>query len=151
MKLDYPVWFVPHYPIGAILHGKELDFAQQRIIRASLAVDIGKQGLLNPIIVWNHEPERFDHYCMQGQNRLAALKILNWKYVPVIATGKCMVGEKTALDWEAIQTYFLDGIVNVRSDGAINLKETQRPDDYVYPKGTRKARYLHEDYWVPRN
>ncbi|HDZ37777.1 MAG TPA: hypothetical protein ENH62_05770, partial [Marinobacter sp.] len=89
LELDYSVWYVPHYPIYAITHGKDQhDTAKQRIIRAALAVDIGLNGLLNPIIVWNHEPERFDHYCHLGQNRLHALRILGWKTVPVIATGK---------------------------------------------------------------
>ena len=146
--LNYPVWYVPHYPIDDILTGKQLDLPETRMIRASLAVDIGRNGLQNPIIVWNHEPERFATYVMQGQNRLEALKLLGWQTAPVIATGLCEVHQKSPVRPNDIQDYFPDGNITLRTDGAIKLKDTHPPDGYTYPRG--KARFQHEDYWAPR-
>ncbi len=146
--LSYSVWYVPHYPLDAMLTGTGLDFPEQRMIRASLAVDIGRNGLLNPIILWNHEPERFATYVMQGQNRMEALKILGWQTAPVIATGECEVHQKSPVSPQDIQDYFPNGNITLRSDGAIKLKDTHPPDSYTYPRGT--ARYRHEDYWTPR-
>ena len=153
----YEIWFCPHYPIARInTASRGVDRTGRDKIRAALAEDIRENGLLNPIVVYNHCPPKYEsYYCKQGLNRLAALTSLGWSTAPVIFTGFCDIEDKVPVSWDRLQEYFLDGEIEVYnrthpSQGP-HLKDTVPPETYKYPSvkqwtPVRKGVYRHEDY-----
>lgn len=130
----YEIWFCPEYPIEAIKSSTRTNRTGREELRTALAEDIRENGLVNPIVVLNHRVGYMDHYCMQGLNRLEALKILGWSTVPCIVTGECEFAPKSAVDRNQLQEYFLDGTV-VEGDYGPKLINTVPPETCEYPSG----------------
>ena len=128
----YEIWFCPRYPIEAIKSSTKVDRSGREEIRARLAEDIRENGLVNPIVVLNHRVGYMDHYCMQGLNRLEALKILGWSTVPCIVTGECEFDPKVLVARTHLQDYFVDGEL-IFGDHGPKLINTVPPETYEYP------------------
>jgi len=134
----YDIWFCPTYPIEAIKSSTNTDRTGREKLRAALAEDIRENGLVNPIVVLNHRDKGYtDHYCMQGLNRLEAMKILEWSHVPCIVTGECEHEPKVRVNPEDLQAYFPDGTVIFGHHGP-KLIDTVPPETYEYPRSQSK-------------
>ena len=152
----YEIWYCPHYPIERITFSSKVDRTGREEQQAALAEDIRENGLVNPIVVLNHCPPKYQgYYCKQGLNRLAAVKLLGWSTIPVIFTGPCDHEEKVAVDPYRLQEYFLDGEIEIfgrtHASQGPKLQNTIPPETYTYPHDlqwtpVRKGVYLHEDY-----
>jgi hypothetical protein len=143
----YDLWYCPNYPIEDIMSSRKTDRTGREEIRARLAEDIRENGLVNPLVVFNHRGHKYMHYhCMQGLNRLEALKILGWSTVPCIVTGECNHNPKVLVPLEQLQDYFPDGEVTIdpSQQSGPKIINVIRPETYKYPFS--KWAYRHEDY-----
>lgn len=154
---DYDLWYCQNYPIEAIKFSHKTDRSGRFQVYAALAVDIRANGLLNPLMLLNHRPKDqfIDHYCMQGLNRLQAMKLLGWSTVPCIVTGGCEFEPKVQVAPEDLHKYFFDGTVIFRDSGTFqrpHLINVTLPQTYKYPAAptvwndVRTGVYRHEDY-----
>ncbi len=131
-SLPFEVWYVPQYPISAIDHTKH-DARHHAELRARLADNIRQNGLVNPLIVLNHPREKCPpNWLMVGTNRLAALKMLGWRYAPCIVTGPKPVYESVPVASKDVPSYFRDGEPYVSAYG-IALRNTTKPETFRYP------------------
>ncbi len=131
--LPFEVWYVPAYPISQINHTKH-DHQHHALLRARLAENIARQGLVNPLIVLNHPREKCPpNWLMVGTNRLWALKHLGWTHAPCIVTGPKPVYESVPVAPKDVPSYFRDGDPYVSAYG-IALRNTTKPETLRYPK-----------------
>jgi len=150
----YDIWYCPNYPIEKIISSIKVDRSGRKEIQARLAENIRENGLINPLIVMNHRGPKFkDHYCMQGLNRLSAVKLLGWSTVPCIITGPCNHEPRVRVEPEDVQQYFLDGRASFTTScwDRLTLEDVTLPDNYEYPAVSagneyRPGVFKHVDY-----
>lgn len=130
----YQLWYVKDFPVGAINYSKKVYRPDWDIWRPSLKENIEKNGLLNPLILWNHRnPKAYKKMWLKvGNNRLWAIKELGWVTVPCIIQGPCDYEPKTFVFNP--QVYFKDGTVSFDNyyEG-LELLDATKPEDFEYP------------------
>jgi len=150
----YDLWFCQDYPIEKIVSSIKVDRSGREKIQARLAENIRENGLINPLIIMSHRPPKWkDHYCMQGLNRLNAVKLLGWSTVPCIITGPCNHEPRVRVKPEDVQQYFFDGKTEFKKDSwnRLHLIDVTLPDNYDYPTAGvgneyRPGVFKHDDY-----
>ena len=132
----YPVYFVDQVPLAALTFQSLLasDYANEEWL-TGLSNNIAKQGLVNPLLVYNHGEHKL--WIAIGNSRYMAIKMLGWEHVPCVVTGT-VPSELLAIPLrtpEEIQARFRDGHVRFRTDG-ITLGGTTPPEKRKYPRDT---------------
>jgi hypothetical protein len=113
------MWYVPRLPLGLISNPVDMAGDERKLeARLKLVKDIEKRGLLNPLIVLNHQDLR-NHkpmWVQLGTNRLWAVRKLGWTHVPAIVTGDWPLDVIEVFP-ETIDQYFREGKVYYRPSG----------------------------------
>jgi hypothetical protein len=118
-RVPYHLWYVPRFPVSSI--GGKLDKEiEERPWLLGLLRDIERTGhLRNPLIIWNHHPNRLtgkqpEWLLRAGSNRMWCVEQLGWKYVPaVVSTVGAEIppsdGVREVLEPKDVQPLFEDG------------------------------------------
>jgi len=134
----FDIHYCPEYPLEDIQFSKNVYKEGSEKFRPALAENISKQGLVNPLIVLNHDRGKYKKKWLKtGNNRYWALKHLGWTHAPCLVTGSCEY-PSTKVSFEEAQSLFKDGtlVYLEEAHGAVlQLKDVCKPENYEYPNG----------------
>ena len=116
-EVDYNLFWCPRFPICFIGGMLDKDPDEHEWLQG-LYDDILESGeLRNPIIIWNHHPERGRKQPLwllrAGSNRMWCIEQLGWKYVPAVVSTRAPTvppaNDASRIKPRQIESYFPDG------------------------------------------
>lgn len=137
-KVWFSLWFVPQFPL-ALLNGKlDKDVTERPWIMGLLA-DIRQAGVFrNPVVVWNHHPNRLTgkqpaFLLRAGSNRVWCAEQLGWTSVPAVLTlaveTEMLPGVKAyRITPDELQGMFPDGGKVWANEHGIGLQLAPKPE-----------------------
>ena len=132
----FAIYYCPEYPLEDIQFSTQVHKEGSEKFRPALAQNISEQGLVNPLIVLNHDRGKYKKKWLKtGNNRLWALKNLGWTHAPCLVTGACEYPCKQ-VTFEEAQGYCKDGTLSCDLEAhgeVLQMKDVCKPENYEYP------------------